>query len=267
MMGRTLFLGPWYGEFGHELLWVGMARAESRPYETVVACSRPGSAALYADFADEFIPHGIRCQSVIADATAATRPSRAEVESLITPCDRRFLPCEYHGRGEVEWRRYGTQGKREPGLCVVHARQRSHVPERNWPAREWNRLARWMFRGGLIKRLVCVGLRDHARMVEGARDMRGAPLAEQMDVCAAAEFGIGPSSGPMHLMEHCGTPVVVWCGGGASERKRTQRRYISEWNPFRVFAHVHQHASWQPGLNTVKGWVETFVAELRERGA
>ena len=260
----SLFVGPYYGEFGHELGFAGMARAESRPYETVIACSHPGSAALYADFADEFIPHGIRCQSVIADATAATRPSRAEVESLITPCDRRFLPREYHGRGKAEWRKYGRQGKRRRGVVVVHARKRPHVPERNWPARCWNRLARHLFRAGVAERIVCVGTREHAIMAEGAVDMRGAPLAEQMDACAAAEFGIGPSSGPMHLMEHCGTPVLVWCGGGESERKRTQRRYISEWNPFGVLAHAHLHASWQPSVDTVLGWTDAFLGELRK---
>lgn len=263
-MGDTIFLGPWYGEFGHELMWVGMARAASRAYERVIACSHPGSAALYADFADQFIPHSIRCQSVIAGATAATMPTRAEIEPLIAPCEKRFLPCEYHGRGEVEWRKYGRQGKRERGLMVVHARQRSHVPARNWSAQDWNRLARWMFRQGMAKRLVCIGLSDHALMVDGARDMRDAPLEEQMDVCAAAECGIGPSSGPMHLLEHCGTPIMVWCGGGASERNRTQRRYISEWNPFRVLAHAHQHASWQPSLDVVKAWVERLLEELRK---
>ena len=72
MAAAVLFVGPFYGEFGHELGFAAMARAltcappapqEPRAlrtrhfaewaggYNRVIVCTRPARHALYADFA------------------------------------------------------------------------------------------------------------------------------------------------------------------------------------------------------------------------
>ena len=148
-------------------------------------------------------------------------------------------------------------------MVIVHARNRvKHVPTRNWSQTQWNRLARLMVKEGIAQRIVCIGLPDTARMVEGALDMRDAPLSGQMDILAAAQLAIGPSSGPMHLAQHCGCPVVVWCGGGKEERRRTAMRYRKGWNPFNVPARAYEYASWNPSPETLWEWVVEFFASL-----
>jgi len=262
---KALYIGPWYGEFGHELMFVAMARAYAEGYDHVTACSRASSAALYADFADEFIAHDIQCEPAMAGTTHETVPDRKALARWIPPATEadRFPGHVYSGNEPIVSRRYGQQVEREEGLVVVHARNRvKHVPTRNWSQSQWNRLARLMVKEGIAKRVVCVGLPDTARMVEGALDMRDAPLPEQMDILAAAQLAIGPSSGPMHLAQHCGCPVVVWCGGGAAERHRTAMRYLATWNPFHAPACATEYASWNPSVETVWGWVVELLPTL-----
>ena len=264
----TLFIGPWFGELGHEIMFVGMARHAAKDYPRVIACSRPASAPLYKDFVHEFVPHDVECEGVIAGATAATRPSAKLVVRYVPSAAERFVPREYHGQTPTLWHSYGRHNKAYAGAVVIHARNRPHCPERNWSQRNWNKLARQMFREGVAERVICIGLREHALTVEGAKDMRDAPLNTQMDVLASAKFIIGPSSGPMHLATLCrgkrklGCPQLVWCGGAATERDRTYRRYVSEWNPFGTLAHAHRYGSWQPTVEIVLGWLTAFLSKL-----
>jgi hypothetical protein len=231
-------------------------------YGKVVVCTRPARHALYADFATEFQPHSIECEGVIASATAATAPSPKLVARYVPSDAQRFAPVEYKGSPDALWHKYGRRRNEYADAVVIHGRTRPHCSERNWPQRNWNMLARRMFREGVAKRIICIGLRKHALTVEGAMDMRDAPLATTMDVLASARFAIGPSSGPMHLASFCGCPHLVWCGGPAGERDRTRKRYIVEWNPFGTFAHAHRFASWQPSLEQVWDWTTAFVQEL-----
>lgn len=257
-----LFVGPWIGELGHEIMFVGLARAAAEHCEYVVACSRSSSAPLYADFASEFVPHGIECEGMIAVATRDSHVHPDTVARYVPAGMRRMAGREYVGHGSARWVRYGRACPQHEGAVVIHARSRPHVPERNWPQRNWNRLARRVRGRGVAERLTCIGLKKHALLVEGCRDMRDAPLDAQMDVLASAAFAIGPSSGPMHLASHCGCPHVVWCGGAKFEREKTRARYVSDWNPFDTPAHAHLYGSWQPSLETVWGWVAAFAATL-----
>ena len=278
----TLFIGPYYGELGHELGFAGMARYRARhpvadvatqelavrlrqpvdepkAYGKVIVCTRPARHALYADFATEFQPHSIECEGVIASATSATAPSPKLVARYVPSDAQRVAPAEYRGGRDAVWHKYGRRAAAYADAVVIHARNRPHCRERNWPQRNWNMLARWMFREGVAKRIICVGLRARALSVEGALDLRDAPMATMMDALASARWAIGPSSGPLHLAQHCGCPVLVWCGGPAPERNRTRKRYLAEWNPFKTFAHAHCFGSWQPSVDVVRGWVTAFA--------
>ena len=261
---EKLFVGPWYGEFGHEIMFVAMARAEAKKYSRTIACSYPSSAALYADFADEFVPHRFRCCGVVATATAETQPSASELACLVPPGCTRWPGVEHRGDRATVCHRYGKRRPEYEGVVVVHARNRPHVAARNWPARLWHKLAREMYRERICTQIICVGLREHAFAVEGALDLRSAPLEQQMDAMASARFAVGPSSGPMHLAQHCGCPVVVWCGGGSVERARTQARYVKNWNPFGAPGRIFQYAGWQPTYERVRDEVLALIAFLEK---
>ena len=261
----TLFAGPWYGEFGHELFWQGIVRHRSHGYARTVVCSKPSSAALYKDFADEFIPHDIVCEGMVAGSTSATRPDAKKVLSYVPEDAQRWHGCEYTPAFKAEFVRYGVPDPAYMGCVVLHARNRRHVPARNWPQDQWNRLARWLIREGIADRLVCLGTQNEALAVEGACDMRGAALDQQMNVLASALFAVGPSSGGMHLASLCGCPHVVWCGGAATEWRRTKGRYDTTWNPHKTLVHAHPHASWQPPFATAQKWVREFLKVVYAR--
>lgn len=256
------YYGPWFGEFGHEIAASGLARAWSRQFEHMTVCSKPGSHALYADFADKFVPHSIVCEGVCATATSSTRPNERHLRRMI-PGDCQVLrPVEYRGHGEVEWKRFGKHRKKYDGAILFHARNRPHISRRNWSVKLWHQLARELFRSGEGDFIVCVGTREHAFTIEGALDLRGASLEEQMDAAASARFGVGVSSGPMHLMQHCGCPIVVWCGGGEPEQSQTQARYLKGWNPFGTKARSFKWNSWQPPYERVRDEVFAMIEEL-----
>lgn len=261
----AIFFGPFFGEFGHELMWAAVCRQQAEGKRRIIVSSRPAMAPLYADFMTQFIPHSFSCEGTCADATKETRPSAAAVRALCPPEVQRIQPRMYQHVERATFKKYGVKKPEYDRAVVLHARNRPHVRMRNWPAANWNRLARWLLDRVKIPRLICIGSKEAALPIEGALDMRGADLQEQMNVLASARCCIGPSSGPMHLAQHCGCPVLVWCGGGPAERSETHRRYVTDWNPFGTFAHAYEYASWQPPYHTVHTWTYKFLEALCAR--
>ena len=254
---RTLFAGPYFGEFGHEVLGTGLLRAAARPYDRVVVCSRPACAALYFDIATEFRTHDIKCIAMSDRATRATMPSEETILSYVEPGCTRF-PMPNCGSAPTEaqiirlghYHRLGTPRDDWRNVVVFHARNREHEPGRNWPQEQWHRLASWLLGAGITQRIVCVGTREAALLAEGALDMRGAPLGKQMDIAASALFAVGPSSGWMHLASLCGCPHLTWVGG--KEYIYVKRRYLDRWNPLRTPAMVLREPTWQPPFEAVR---------------
>jgi len=270
MKADAMFYGPYIGEFGHEIANAGLVRKLSRQYKRVMICSRAAREALYSDFADEFVAHDIHCCGVCNMATSDTQPTRLELDKWVpkgvdldviqpTPMDTRN-GCNLI-REQAEHIVYGRVRPEFGGAVVVHARWRPYAPQRNWPAAQWHRLTRWLF-AELRCRIVCIGTVEHAITVEGALDMRRAPLAEQMDVLRSARCAIGPSSGPMHLASMCKCPHLVWCGGGQGERSKTAGLYQEGWNPHGTLARTFECANWQPSFDTVLGQVRAFLKEV-----
>lgn len=261
-----LFAGPYYGEFGHEVLGTGLLRASARRYAEVIVCSRASRRALYADIATEFRPHAIDCIGKANRATDETAPSPNIVESYIEKgCDHFLMPdCGYPPteariRTDGIYRAFGTEKPKWRGALVFHARNRPHQTDRNWPMKDWSRLARWALGQGIAKRIVCVGTREQARLIEGCEDMRGSPLATQMDIAASALCAVGPSSGWMHLASLCRCPHLTWVGG--KEHVYVRRRYVDRWNPLRTPARVLPERTWQPEFGAVRDALADFVKE------
>jgi len=268
---RTRFYGPYVGEFGHEIANVGVVRKTARGYEYVIVCSRAANEALYTDFADEFVAHDIDCCGRCEGTTPETRPSRwvlntwTPLGSHVTPLAP--MPMDTRNganmvRNDAEHIVYGTVKPEYAGAIVIHARWRPYVPARNWPLAQWHRLTRWLFSEGHCDRVICIGTPEHALTVEGALDMRHAPLSEQMDVLRSARCAIGPSSGPMHLASMCKCPHLVWCGGESGERTKTAGLYRHGWNPHGTFARAFECANWQPSFEVVVEHARAFLSEV-----
>lgn len=265
--GMVAYWGPALGEFAFEVMGAAVNRKEkeTRHWQRFIVCSRPDRKPLHADYATDFIGHDIDCHG---DCTRARpMPPAGEIERWLPAGGCHVIrPQDY---GDRMWPgKYIVYGNLRPewaGAIVIHARNRPYCEWRNWPAAQWHRLGRWLARRFPGRRLVCMGTKLHALGVEGAADLRGADLQLQMDVThtagATGGFCLGESSGFMHLAEHCGCPVAGWCGGDEGEMERTSRWYRETWNPHRVLAHMHKRGDWQPELDLVKGWIETFAKE------
>lgn len=263
---RTLFAGPYFGEFGHEVMGTGLLRPHAKHFERVIVCSRPARAALYEDIATEFRPHDIQCEGMGARATDETMPSEETVLSYVEPeCARFPMPNCGSERTEAEiiglghYHRLGTVTPEWDGVAVFHARNRPHQTERNWPTASWEALANWICAHGIAKRVICVGTREQARLVPGCFDARRAGLKTQMDIGASALFAVGPSSGWMHLASLCGCPHMTWVGG--KEHTYVKRRYIDRWNPLRTRVRVINEPTWQPAFATVRDELSRFMRE------
>jgi len=259
---NCVFFGPEIGEFAYEVAGAGVCRREAKRYRHVIVCSRPDRAYLHADYCTEFIPHDIDCNGMCA--IAAPMPPSSELAKWIPMGVRVVRPVDYGTRSwPGDYIRYGQYDPQWQGAIVIHARNRPHVPQRNWPPEHWNKLARWLGRVAPGRRLVCIGTPNHALAVERCADLRNRPLGEQANVLRtageSAGFILGPSSGPLHFAEFCGCPTMVWCGGDGNEMNNTTQFYRTAWNPFGVRADVHQYSDWQPPLDTVKGWVTDFL--------
>jgi len=266
--GGHLVVGKIVAEFGHELMSIGPLRyyVRRKGFDKVTVCTRPGRDALYADFATHFEPHDIQCESSMmlgyemVDGKQVNLPVERPV---MLRGDEWYQPRGYIG-GRVEWKTYGVMDAKWVGVVVFHARKRKHVVARNWGISKWTALADDLRSRGVAGRIVCVGSPDASQAVPGCEDARSLPLAQQMDVLHSASYAVGPSSGPMHLAQHCNCPVVVWCGGGQSERSETSGRYIKAWNVFGAPSHIEKYASWNPPVGNVVEWVTEFVRKLAE---
>jgi hypothetical protein len=264
MPNSKLFVGPYYGEFGHEITFAGTARKRANDYEHVTVCTRRDRHPLWEDFATEFIPHDIECDGMCHKSTHSTVPPDEKVRSYVPDSGYDILPPrEYFGRKPAEWHMFGKRQSCLDGCIVFHIRNRPHVASRNWPIRNWHCLARLLFQRGLAQRILCIGTRKHALTAEGCFDARGMDLQAQMDILASADLAVGPSSGPMHLASHCGCPHFVWVGGNAVEIRRTGGRYRKGWNPFATPVQVIENGSWQPTFNAVANGVMRFLDETR----
>jgi len=264
--GGHLVVGKVVAEFGWELMSIGPLRyyVHQHGFDKVTVCTRPGREALYADFATEFKPHDIQCESALMSGYKLVDGNRVDLpveRPRIPNADDWYRPQTYNG-GRAEWRVYGEMRAERLGVTVFHARNRPHCPERNWPVKNWTALADNLRKASLAEKIVCIGTPEAAAMVPGCDDARSVSLAGQMDILHSAAYAVGVSSGPMHLAQHCKCPVVVWCGGGAGEQANTQRRYKEAWNPFLVPFIAVREGSWQPLVNDVVDWTTQFGAML-----
>lgn len=261
--GKTLFAGPWLGEFGWELLsWQGFVRKVSRNYESTIVHCPAGREALYADFATRIIPHTfkgtaetdrVKDKDVTAEALAAAR-------ELMPPDADHLLPLGYQPLHRQEFHAYGT---RTPALetdILFHPRGRSFGAHRNWDTEKWQELIARLAAAGY--RLGCLGVRAATAEVSGPfAEHRDKPLDQTLDIFASARLVLGPSSGPMHLASLCRTPHLVWTDKRRYARGHSSRdKYERLWNPFGTESIVLDEHGFDPPVDAVMAEVERFFS-------
>ena len=273
--GKTgvLQVGPVLAEFGWELSVAAMARKRAHGYERVIVSTRPSRNALYADFATDFRPHDIECECAFVWPCRDAVVDYSRIGALIVK-GAELMPITIYNPFLPDQREYVGYGKFDQqyeGVIVLHARNRKHIPARNWPAHKWAWVVDELRKAGVTERFVCIGHPGSAFAIPGCDDLRGIDLAEQMNVLRSAKAAMGASSGPMHLASLCGSldaggcPHMVWCGGEPSESSSTIKYYEKLWNPFGTKVLAYARPDWNPEKEMVLAWARDFLAELPAR--
>lgn len=243
-------------EFGWELMeWQGYVRKKAEFCDKVIICSSHSNFALYRDLSPIYIGHSIKgnrdCHA-IRKGTLANPEELKRVRLALLQMEDSLRKQRYHvtkiapmpngkrARRAIEQQKFikfGDASKIEkPYQMIIHARNRltsTYSTGANYPLNAWNELIFRLQREG-IGRIGAVGTLNAAMLPEGVDDLRGIALSDVMDHMAAAEFVIGPSSGPMHLASLCQTPHVVWATSRNQEviGAGNEARYRKLWNPF-----------------------------------
>ncbi len=250
----TLFVGPWVGEFGWELLnWQAFVRALSREYDSTVVCCRRGNEALYADFATDFVPHQIRGTAECNQARQIENPREVQRVLDLVPRDADHL--KPLGHQPLTRQQFIPFGERQADLetdVLFHPRGRNFGTDRNWNESKWEALISSLSRQGL--RVGCIGLSRATVDVDGdIIDHRDVPLDQTMNLIASTRLVIGPSSGPMHLASLCKTPHLVWTDKRKWARGMTSRmKYERYWNPFQTEAIVIDEFEFDPPVEEIE---------------
>jgi len=228
-----IFRAPlWRGEFGWEVMtWAPWWRARSRAGPVAIT-GFADSRALYVDFAREFHDHG------------ETRRTLDYPKGF----------DQYHSDGPgFEHYEYGDPDRAEPFDVLIHARGIARKRSINY--RHWDTMSLCLL--GL--KCASIGtLQD--QIVPGTRDLRGLPLEELMDLCAAADVTLGCSSGVMHLAAACGGNLVVWGDTKSRYRETLERRYRETWNPHHVRVAWLDADDWQPPAHRVVAALEEIAS-------
>ena len=271
----TLIIGPWVGEFGWELFaWQGYMRAFSRKFDYTVAVSRENSRALYADFANEFIPcdpgpgvpdsffiPGVdpkACFMKLVQAGKVDKNLLKPATTLFLPRRIGFPPSTHYEQGVVfgkhlvkpEYTLLGEQGDRQYDY-IFHLRSRELRKEDNWSLDNWRQLLELLD----SDKVACIGTPHEAEAIPGTTDLRGIELQELLNTMRNAKCAFGPSSGPMHLASLCALPHVVW------SIPQNKVRYEENWNPLKTPVLFDSQHNWHPTPEYVQGIYKEWSLE------
>ncbi len=268
-----LFIGPWVGEFGIELLhWQGVARAaaKSRIWGEVVVASWPDREFFYSDFADRFVPFtpptfhtaGANCHGFDTGRhfwEEELDEARGDVWLKAYGDPRDYLETVTHAASSSEFRDFSVGTSRPTNIfdILIHARAttKHNQGHKNWPVQHWENLVDAL---PTTWRVASIGDRMGSHKVTGTEDLRGISLDSLASHCVAAKMLVGPSSGPVHFAIHCGLPCVIWMG-------EHRHHYFPRWNPQDV--PVICFDTWQPTVDAVLARIRDLsMIEESKRG-
>ena len=232
---KTLYAGPYIGEFGWELCWFNpQIRHLARQYEKTTVAAPTGSEYLY-EFADVFIPLEGTCGWDGPIGTYQGPLPSVGATKHIDPLNTRHQVLS-RTHPNLKWRALGV-GPTAPWadiMCAfrppkVHPATQQVSPGKEYPKLLCTRLVGELREIGFT--VACYGGSDNY-YVEGCLDLRGAPLEEQCEALGAARCAVGPSSGTMHLASLCRCPHVTWYS--PHTHPELVHRYERHWNPFKT---------------------------------
>lgn len=231
---KTLFAGPFIGEFGIELFWYqGHIRKIARNYDRVIVSSRPDMEYLYRDFYDVFIPydpgsHNADGYECIDNYDIPKLHEKYDFTKLIRILDLKSYLKELKNE-EQEFVSYGEKKEKIADICICVRNFKKGAKtkiQRNWDPRNAEEFVRSLLDLGYS--VACLGLSENSEYIENTINYMDLPLEDTANILRSSKLIIGPSSGLMHFASLCECPQFVW------GEKHLRKRYEKEWNPLKT---------------------------------
>jgi len=238
---KTLYAGPWVGEFGWELMsWNPLVRKKAQDYDRVVVEGPPTSRYLY-EFANEYIDN-----PTVPHTSDGYLGKTKNPASTLEDCEVFAPNWPAHGAPEMKgflqpFVPYADREYRCLATNPIHIadvvcafRPPKKLRDKTLVGREYPldmcaELVSKLCERGIT--VACIGDRNNYQ-ISGSGDVRGRDLELQCAVISAAKVAVGPSSGPMHLASLCKIPHVTWFN--TRNNSSSQARYKEHWNPFKT---------------------------------
>lgn len=278
MNEKTLFAGPWIGEFGWELFcWQGFIRKLAKQYARVIVVCRTGHDLLYRDFATDIVHHNPAQENTDmwhnrGDFGHNRNFSQYYVEGISS---FKVIPNDtYRTRWWLEepWAKrqnlipFGVQRLAKSSthvLIIVRDTDKCGTAFRNWPLTHAAQFVEKIQAHGFT--VACVGKSDSALWVPGTIDCRDVPLDQLADIMTSALVIVGPQCGPTHFASLCQLPQVCW-----QTRPEHAERAKNGWNPFHTSvatissdsSYWKKRALWLPPVDDI---VDTTLYQISER--
>jgi hypothetical protein len=266
-----LVAGPYVGEFGHELMdWQAWVRGRVGHYREVHVITFPGRDYLYPGCQVHY--HDVPLEKAgyrhgrMNPAHLKEMAKRMAAElglrdyDLMTPLHvcthyhRRFLlPAKF----ELLNRPPAADVFRDIAFHFRSVKKEGPDRTRNYPPEMCDRLVAVCREQGLS--LCCVGHPRYSYCPAGVEDLRAENLGISATAISSARLLVGELSGPIHLAQLCGVPIVIWADG------QWRLDNCERWNVFRVPTYVVANDTHRPNPVLVGRRIVEAMNDLRAR--
>jgi hypothetical protein len=267
----VLVAGPYVGEFGHELMdWQPWVRAQIARHREVHVITYPGRDLLYPGCHVHY--HDVPLEKAgyrfgrlsprqLADMAREKAASLGlknydlmTALHICTSYHRRFLlPAKFERLGQPP----AAEKIRDVAFHFRRVKKDGPDQTRNYPPELCDRVVAACRAAGLS--FFCVGHPRYAYCPEDVEDRRSEDLAASVAAVNSARLLAGELSGPMHLAQLCGVPILIWADG------QWRLDDCAHWNVFRVPTYIVANDTFQPEPERVAQKIHAALADLRQR--
>jgi len=267
---RILVAGPYVGEFGHELMeWQAWVCSQVPRYWEVHVITFPGRAALYPgchvhthDFTLE--KAGYRHGRFSPAELKSMAKKKAEELGLkdYDILTAHHLCTRYHQRyilpTKFELLRKDPLDGRYRDVAFHFRWVKKEGPDqtRNYPLELCDRVASLCQERGYS--VCCIGHPRYSYCPPGVEDLRNEDLETSMTAISSARLLAGELSGPMHLAQLCGVPILIWADG------QWRLDTCEYWNVFHVPTFIVANDTHRPEVDRIVEMIDRALKELRQ---
>lgn len=268
---RVLVAGPYVGEFGHELMdWQPWVRAQIGRYEQVHVITYPGRDYLYpgCQVHHHDIPlekagykHGrftpAQLEAMAHKKAAELGLKNYDLMTALNICtsrhQRHLLPAKFELLGEPP----APENVRDIAFHFRQVKKEGPDQTRNYPLELCDRVVEFCRAQKL--NFFCIGHPRYSYCPAGVEDRRTEDLAASVAAIRSARLVAGELSGPMHLAQLAGTPILIWAPG------QWRLDNCERWNIFQVPTYIVTNDIKHPEPERVGAKIIAALADLRRR--